>query len=135
MPPPAGPAGGGRSPGDRRKLDLGASGEELALAWYIRRGYTLLARNWRCRDGELDLVVSRDRCVVFCEVKTRSGTGFGLPAEAVTGEKQRRLRRLAGRWLGEQPPAVGFAEVRFDVACVTVGGGSSTRLEVIEAAF
>ena len=133
--PPAGPAGGGRPPVDRRKLDLGARGEDLAVAWYSGRGYTVLARNWRCRDGELDLVVSRDGCVVFCEVKTRSGTGFGLPAEAVTGEKQRRLRRLATRWLGEQPPSVRFAEIRFDVACVTVGSGSSGDLEVIEAAF
>jgi putative endonuclease len=125
----------GGPPVDRRKLDLGAKGEELTLAWYLSQGYTVLARNWRCREGELDLVVSRGRCVVFCEVKTRTGTGFGGPAEAVTGEKQRRLRRLATRWLGEQPPSVGFAEVRFDVACVTVGGGPAPDLEVIEAAF
>lgn len=95
----------------------------------------MLGRNWRCRDGELDLVVSRDRCVVFCEVKTRSGTGFGLPAEAVTGEKQRRLRRLATRWLGEHKPSMAFAEVRFDVACVTVQAGVEPALDVIEAAF
>jgi putative endonuclease len=124
-----------RPPVDRRKLDLGARGEELAVAWYTSRGYGVLGRNWRCREGELDLVVSRDRCVAFCEVKTRTGTGFGLPAEAVTGEKQRRLRRLATRWLAEQPPSGGFAEVRFDVACVTLRSGSEPTLEVIEAAF
>jgi putative endonuclease len=124
-----------RLPVDRRKLDLGAKGEELAVAWYTRQGYQVLGRNWRCREGELDLVVSRDRCVVFCEVKTRSGTGFGLPAEAVTGEKQRRLRRLAARWLAEQKPSVGFAEIRFDVACVTVRRGGEPDLDVIEAAF
>lgn len=124
-----------RPPVDRRKLDLGAKGEDLAAAWYMRQGYQVLGRNWRCRDGELDLVVSRDRCVVFCEVKTRSGTAFGLPAEAVTGEKQRRLRRLATRWLGEQKRSVGFAEVRFDVACVTVRTGAEPALDVIEAAF
>ena len=124
-----------RPPVDRRKLDLGARGEELTVAWYTSRGYTVLGRNWRCREGELDLVVSRDRCIVFCEVKTRTGAGFGLPAEAVTGEKQRRLRRLATRWLGEQRPSGGFAEVRFDVACVTVGSRSEPALEVIEAAF
>jgi putative endonuclease len=124
-----------RPPVDRRKLDLGAKGEGLAVAWYTGQGYEVLGRNWRCRHGELDLIVSRDRCVVFCEVKTRSGTGFGLPAEAVTGEKQRRLRRLATRWLGEQKPSVGFAEVRFDVACVTVRRGAEPALDVIEAAF
>lgn len=125
----------GRPPVDRRKLDLGAKGEDLAVAWYTGQGYTVLGRNWRCRDGELDVVVSRDRCVVFCEVKTRRGAGFGVPAEAVTGEKQRRLRRLATRWLAEQPPSVGFAEVRFDVACVTLRTGATPDLEVIEAAF
>ena len=124
-----------RPPVDRWKLDLGAKGEDLAAAWYTGQGYQVLDRNWRCRDGELDLVVSRARCVVFCEVKTRSGTGFGLPAEAVTGEKQRRLRRLATRWLGEHKPAAGFADVRFDVACVTLRTGAEPALDVIEAAF
>ncbi len=107
----------------------------MAAAWYAGRGYAVLGRNWRCREGELDLVVARGRCVVFCEVKTRTGTGFGIPAEAVTGEKQRRLRRLATRWLGEQPPSGGFADVRFDVACVTLRPGATPALEVIEAAF
>ena len=129
------PRAAGRPPVDRRKLDLGAKGEELTVAWYLSQGYTVLARNWRCREGELDLVASRGRCVVFCEVKTRTGTRFGLPAEAVTAEKQRRLRRLATRWLGEQPPSVGFAELRFDVACVTVRAGAEPELDVIEAAF
>ena len=122
-------------PVDRRRLDLGARGEELAVAWYTSRGYAVLARNWRCRDGELDLVASRGGCVVFCEVKTRAGSSFGLPAEAVTGEKQRRLRRLATRWLGERRPAAGFSDVRFDVACVTLRSGAEPSLEVIEAAF
>jgi len=136
--PAAGAGGpGARRPVDRRRLDLGARGEDLAAEWYTSRGYTVLGRNWRCREGELDLVVTRDRCVVFCEVKTRRGAGFGVPAEAVTGEKQRRLRRLATRWLGEQGPSGsgGFAEVRFDVACVTLRAGGAPELEVIEAAF
>jgi putative endonuclease len=127
---------GARPPVDRRRLELGARGEDLAAAWYTSRGYTVLGRNWRCREGELDLVVSRGGGVVFCEVKTRTGSGFGLPAEAVTAEKQRRLRRLATRWLAEQPPdGRGFAELRFDVACVTLRVGAAPDLEVIEAAF
>jgi putative endonuclease len=104
-------------------------------AWYTGRGYAVLSRNWRCREGELDLVVAREDDVVFCEVKTRSGSGFGVPAEAVTAAKQRRLRHLAARWLGEQRPSRGFAEIRFDVACVTLGAGGTPNLEVIEAAF
>ena len=125
----------GRPPVDRRRLDLGARGEDLAAAWYTGRGYTVLGRNWRCREGELDLVVARERCVVFCEVKTRTGAGFGIPAEAVTAEKRRRLRRLAARWLGEQPPSGGFADVRFDVASVMLRAGAAAEVEVIEAAF
>jgi putative endonuclease len=126
------------SPVDRRRLDLGARGEELAAAWYTGRDYMVLARNWRCREGELDLVLARGGSVVFCEVKTRTGSGFGIPAEAVTGEKQRRLRRLATRWLSEQPRPEGgggFADLRFDVACVTLRPGGPPDLEILEAAF
>ncbi len=123
-------------PVDRRRLDLGARGEQLAVDWYTSRGFTVLGRNWRCREGELDLVVGRDRAVVFCEVKTRRGSGFGVPAEAVTVAKQRRLRKLATRWLAEQPTGGrGFAELRFDVACVSLRAGSAPDVEVIEAAF
>ena len=119
----------------RRRLDLGARGEELAAAWYGAQGYTVLDRNWRCREGELDLVLARAGTVVFCEVKTRSSVAFGLPAEAVTALKQQRLRRLAMRWLSGRPAGAGWANVRFDVACVTLRQGVEPQLEVIEAAF
>jgi putative endonuclease len=107
---------------------LGASGEAQAEAWYRARGYDVLARNWRCPDGEIDLIVARDRRVVVCEVKTRTTAVYGVPAEAVTPTKQRRLRRLAAAWLREAPFAP--REVRFDVAAVLAG-----RIEVIEGAF
>ena len=125
----------GRPAPDRRRLALGARGEDLAARWYADAGWEVLARNWRCREGELDLVVARGRVVAFCEVKTRSGTAFGTPAEAVTPAKQRRLRRLASRWLAERPPGPGWPDVRFDVACVTRGPGGSPVVEVIEGAF
>jgi putative endonuclease len=112
----------------RRRLDLGAHGEALTADWYVRQGYEVLDRNWRCRDGELDLVLRRGRTVVFCEVKTRSSAAFGVPAEAVTPTKQLRIRRLATRWLATSP--VRPAHLRFDVAAVLAG-----QLEVIEAAF
>ncbi len=85
-------------------------------------------RNWRCRLGEIDLVARSASVVVFCEVKTRSGTSHGSPAEAVTPAKQRRIRQLAVQWLGAHPAVHG--EIRFDVAAV-LGG----NVEVIEEAF
>jgi putative endonuclease len=101
--------------------------------WYERAGYEVLDRNWRVREGELDLVLRRDRTVVFCEVKTRRGTGYGLPAEAVTFAKQRRLRGLALRWLDAR--GVRAKELRFDVASVLVSRDAPPAIEVIEAAF
>ena len=97
-------------------------------AWYEANGYSVVARNWRCRQGELDLVVRRGRVVVFCEVKTRSSTAFGAPVEAVTRTKQARLRVLAARWLEDSDLVA--REIRFDVASVLDG-----QIEVLEGAF
>jgi putative endonuclease len=110
----------------------GAQGEALAARWYEHKGYEVLARNWRCRHGEIDLVVRSGTCVVFCEVKTRSNDGFGAGSESVTPDKQRRIRRLAASWLAELGPASSrpWVDVRFDVVSITGG-----RLEVVEGAF
>ncbi|MCZ7530667.1 MAG: YraN family protein [Acidimicrobiia bacterium] len=124
-------AGSRRSP-DRRHA-LGAAGERLVADRYVARGFEIIDRNWRCRDGELDLVARNGRTIVFCEVKTRTSTAFGAPAEAVTREKQRRLRRLAGRWLEET--GTHGADVRFDVASVLWPTGGEPTVTVIEAAF
>lgn len=109
---------------------LGAAGEERAAAWYVAHGYEVVARNWRCRDGELDLIVAWGRRVVVCEVKTRSSLAFGHPAEAVTATKQRRIRGLASRWLAEGEVPFRPSEIRFDVAAVL-----PHEVSVIEAAF
>lgn len=108
---------------------LGARGEAAVAAWYEARGYEVLARNWTCREGELDLVVRQGRVFVFCEVKTRTTDAFGAPAEAVTRAKQDRLRRLAARWLEYDAP-VRPREIRFDVAAVL-----DHEIEVLEGAF
>lgn len=113
----------------RARQDLGRSGEEAVAGWYRERGYEVIARNWRCRDGEIDLILRHGRSYVFCEVKARSSAAFGAPVEAVGPRKQARLRRLATRWLTEAAPGRA-AELRFDVASV-LGG----EIEVIEGAF
>jgi putative endonuclease len=111
-----------------RRQALGAAGEAQAARWYEGHGYTVLARNWRCRQGELDLVLAKGGLVVFCEVKTRTTDAFGAPMEAVTRAKQVRLRGLAAAWIEQS--AARPREVRFDVASVLAG-----RLDVIEGAF
>ena len=107
---------------------LGALGEALAAAWYEANGYEVVARNWRCREGELDLVVRKQRTIVFCEVKTRTTTAFGLPQEAVTHDKRQRIRQLAAIWLQTTP--VRPRQIRFDVAAILDG-----QLELIEGCF
>jgi len=106
----------------------GISGEDVAAAWYASQGYEVVARNWRCRDGELDLIVRQGPTYVFCEVKARKTDRFGSPAEAVTHDKRQRVRHLAARWIQESP--VRPATIRFDVAAVLDG-----ELQIIEGAF
>ena len=106
----------------------GAWGEALVAAWYEVRNFEVVARNWRCRSGELDLVLRRRDLVVFCEVKARRSGAYGTGVEAVTALKRRRLRRLAAAWLAAA--SCGPVEVRFDVAAV-----DGARVTVVEAAF
>jgi len=127
---PAGPPAG--SSGAERRTALGRSGEDLAVAWYEDHGYEVLERNWRRREGEVDLIARKGRTVAFCEVKTRTTDAFGTGAESVLPAKERRIRRLASRWLAELTPATGrtLVDLRFDVVCITAG-----EVDVIEGAF
>jgi putative endonuclease len=83
----------------RRKDVLGRQGEQLAAEYLEKAGFRILDRNYRCAGGEIDIVAADRRDLVACEVKTRSGVRYGTPVEAVTGEKLRRLRRLAVHWV------------------------------------
>lgn len=112
---------------------LGRRGEDLVAAWYVDAGYRVLDRNWRSRDGELDLVVEHGRTVVFCEVKTRTSTRFGAPVEAVTAAKQRKLRTLALQWLAAHDRRGG--DLRFDVASVLVAHVDDPVVEILEGVF
>lgn len=86
---------------------LGAHGEDLAEQVLLKAGMVIIDRNWRCREGEIDLIALDDEqgesTLVFCEVKLRRGTGFGDPLESITAEKVRRLRRTAAAWLRAHP--------------------------------
>ena len=95
------------------KDELGREGEQVAVEYLERAGLRVLDRNWRCAEGEIDIVAAERQVMVVCEVKTRSGTGFGTPLEAITRQKLARLRRLAARWLVAN--GVLFDEIRIDV--------------------
>ena len=103
------------------RVQLGAMGEALAVDHLTKMGLRIVNRNWRCRYGELDVIACDEatRTLVFVEVKTRTGDGYGGLAHAVTERKVRRLRRLAGLWLAGQHER--WAAVRIDVIGVRIG--------------
>ncbi|MCB1257575.1 MAG: YraN family protein [Microthrixaceae bacterium] len=105
---------------------LGRAGEQRARNWYLSNGYELLEANWRCPDGEIDLILTRGDCVVFAEVKTRTSDRYGTPFQAVDSRKQRKLRQLIGQWL-KQNPSGAFRTIRIDVVAVV-----GTTVEVRE---
>lgn len=113
--------------------ELGVHGERVAVAFLTDRGLRVLDRNWRCREGELDIVAREGDALVFCEVKTRRGIGFGHPVEAVTADKQRRLRILAHRWLTDHDEHA--PELRFDVVGVLVRPSRPALVTHLRAAF
>jgi putative endonuclease len=122
-----------------RRLRVGRRGENAAARWYVEHGYEVVARNWRCAAGEIDLLCRASRpergssrsTLVVCEVKTRTSGAFGHALEAVTPAKQRRLRRLAGAYLRSQDER--YDHIRFDVAAVM--GPMLEVVEVVAAAF
>lgn len=112
---------------------LGKMGEQLAAELLQDQGLEILARNWRCREGELD-VVARDPvadAIVFVEVKTRSSDRFGHPVEAITHAKLHRLRVLAARWLAEHD--VRASAIRIDVIAVVRRAGKDPTVEHLRA--
>ena len=110
---------------------FGAAGEDLAVDHLERGGYQIVERNYRTAAGEIDVVARLGSTLVFCEVKTRVGDTFGLPAEAVDRVKQARLRKLAAAWLAEHKP--GPVDIRFDVVSVIVRDGRSEVTHIPDA--
>ena len=105
------------------------SSELRARRHYRLRGYRILGENVWIGGYELDLVVRRGRALVFCEVKGKSGPGFGDPLEMVTAEKRRRVRRAASAWIAAHPEH-DACDIRFDVVAESAG-----KLERIAHAF
>jgi putative endonuclease len=115
---------------------LGRVGERLALEHLERLGYRLLARNYRTRFGELDLIVCDDTTIVFVEVKARRAGAVAGALESVPPRKQRQVRSMAAAWLVESSDRPRSRELRFDVVAVTVDRhGTLVRLDHVEGAF
>ena len=114
-------------------LALGTAGESVATGYLRRLGMRIIARNWRCPIGELDIVARDGRELVFCEVKTRRSTAYGLPAEAVTPGKAGRIRAMAVRWRHDHgiPPC----PTRFDIVAVLWPRGAAPTVRHLVGAF
>jgi putative endonuclease len=129
--------------GSGARIALGRYGEDIAARHLVEAGLIVLARNWRCREGEVDIVATEGDVLVMCEVKTRRGVGFGTPLDAVTPIKAARLRRLAVRWLSDRRAAIAgtdeelgrFAEIRFDVVSVLRPLAGPAVVEHLRGAF
>jgi putative endonuclease len=115
-----------------RRHVLGIYGERLAADYLSSLGYEILERNWRCGIGEIDLIARDKDRWVFVEVKTRNGSGFGAPFEAITHEKMARLRRLVGEWCRLRQ--VAGVQVRIDAVSVLVDRGR-VELEHLKQVF
>ena len=114
---------------------LGRLGEHLAAEHFKRLGFSVLAQNHRTRFGELDLVLSDGRTLVFCEVKTRR-LGSGEPFESLHGHKQSQVRKIAAHWLSEPIERPWHEELRFDAIGVLVDRDDGlVRLDHVENAF
>lgn len=108
------------------KDTLGKNGEERAVLYLQERGYQLIDRNWRCSQGEIDIIVQRGDETVFVEVKTRSTVAFGHPFEAITATKLARLKRLTATWCAQADRPV--RRVRLDAVAV-IGAGDDAVVE------
>ena len=114
------------------RQELGRYGENRAAIYLQDRGYQIIDRNWRSREGEIDLVARERESIVFIEVKTRNGAGFGHPFEAITQEKIARMRRLAAGWCASKQ--ITGLKIRLDAVSVLISGGR-VSIEHIKEVF
>jgi len=137
--PAASSLGGSRATGCRdagamaAKDALGRRGEAIAEGHLVSRGLVVVDRNWRCAQGEIDLVARDGRELVFVEVKTRSGVAFGHPLDAITPAKLARLRRLAAAWCEAHPGS--HDAIRIDAVAVVASRYGEVEIEHLERVF
>lgn len=113
--------------------DLGIMGEEAALSFLSHLGYRLLEKNYRCRLGEIDLIMQDGRVLIFIEVKARRSTLYGVPQEAVGRVKQAKIRRVAEHYL--QYKGKGDCQLRFDVVAVRFQKPGNCTIDHFKNAF
>ena len=107
-------------------IEIGQAGEDFATGFLQECGFVILARNWRTKRGELDIIARDGETLVFCEVKTRRSTKHGLPIEAITNRKIEHLRTAALEWLGEN--RLRFSGIRFDVVSIILSPDGSRTI-------
>ncbi|NCO66408.1 MAG: YraN family protein [Candidatus Aquicultor secundus] len=115
-------------------MALGQSGEEFAARYLRRKNYRILQRNFRTKIGEIDIIASTGKTLIFCEVKTRLSRAYGHPIEAVTPNKQRTIRKVAELYLAMAKDLSEFDSIRFDVISI-LSEGSSFEVMHWEEAF
>ena len=124
-------------PVDHYRQELGARGEGLARGMYEDMGFSVVAQNYRCRIGEIDLICVKEKLLVFCEVKSRRSLAFGIPAEAVDAKKIRHIRLVASWYLSQKMcinRLYNDFDMRFDIV-EAVFVGDEHELNHIENAF
>lgn len=114
------------------KDELGRAGEERAAQHLTRHGYTVLDRNWRCAQGEIDIVAVRGTHLAVIEVKTRRSVAFGHPFEAIDERKRRRLWGLAYAWKAEHPDIARGLDVRLEAIGIVGTDPAVGALEHLE---
>ncbi len=117
-----------------KKQETGKLGEQLACKALEKKGYRILDKNYRCRLGEIDLVARQRDCIVFIEVRSKTGVSFGTPEESVTAVKKQRLLATALDYLGNHSSLPENWRIDFVAVEIDPSGGKPTRVEIIENA-
>lgn len=117
------------------RQDSGRLGEKLAAEALRKKGYKIVGTNYRCRHGEVDIIALHRGCLVFIEVRSKSGTAFGTPGESLTAQKQRKLAATAMDYLAKHPGLPEDWRIDFVAVELDPAAGKATRIEIIENAL